>query len=124
MGFESLLGSPSPIPELCVVGKNEMGTTEDVIGAGGGNCRWQTCVKHMCNGSFSPASARNYSLFFLSSHVSRSVSPTTTSQIQARKKRRGVSLIYVGGVGIMYGSGCAVSPWGVWLVPAVCQGSL
>lgn len=45
----------------------------------------------MCNRGFSPASARNSSLFFLRSHVSRSVSPTTTSQIQARKKRRGVS---------------------------------
>lgn len=36
MGFKSLLGSPSPIPELCVVGKNEMGTTEDVICRVGG----------------------------------------------------------------------------------------
>lgn len=66
-----------------------------LFGGWGGNCRWQMCVKHMCNGGFSPASARNDSLFLLSSHVSRSVSPTTTSQIQARKKRRGVSLIYV-----------------------------
>ncbi|KFP60646.1 Hairy/enhancer-of-split related with YRPW motif-like, partial [Cariama cristata] len=40
------------------------------------------------------------------SHVSRSVSPTTTSQIQARKKRRGVSLICVDQ------GGRAVSPWG------------
>lgn len=38
--------------------------------------------------------ARNDPLSFLSSHVSRSVSPTTTSQIQARKKRRGVSVFY------------------------------
>lgn len=62
----------------------------------GENCRWQKCVKHMCNQGFSPASARNSSLFFLCSHVSRSVSPTTTSQIQARKKRRGVSPVYQG----------------------------
>lgn len=35
VGFESLLGSLSPIPELCVVGKNEMGITEDIIRGGG-----------------------------------------------------------------------------------------
>lgn len=45
MGFESLLGSPSPIPELCVVGKNEMGTTEDVIGAGGGELQMANVCK-------------------------------------------------------------------------------
>uniref|UniRef100_A0A8D2NZF5 Hes related family bHLH transcription factor with YRPW motif like n=1 Tax=Zosterops lateralis melanops TaxID=1220523 RepID=A0A8D2NZF5_ZOSLA len=66
-----------------------MGTIEDIFwGGGGGNCRWQTCVQHMCNRGCSPA--RNDPLSFLSSHVSRSVSPTTTSQIQARKKRRGI----------------------------------
>lgn len=64
------------------------------FGVGGGNCRWQTCVEHMCNRDCSPASARNDPLSFLSSHVSRSVSPTTISQIQARKKRRGVSVPY------------------------------
>ncbi|NXX79898.1 HEYL protein, partial [Urocolius indicus] len=47
-------------------------------------------VKHMCTRGSSPAGTRNNSLFFLCSHVSRSVSPTTTSQIQARKKRRGI----------------------------------
>lgn len=65
---------------------------ETFFGVGGGNCRWQTCVEHMCKRCCSPA--RNYPLSFLSSHVSRSVSPTTTSQIQARKKRRGVSVLY------------------------------
>lgn len=45
VGFESLLGSPSPIPELCVVGKNEMGTTEDVIGAGGGELQMANVCK-------------------------------------------------------------------------------
>lgn len=60
------------------------------FGVGGGNCRWQMYVEHMCNRGCSPASARNDPLSFLSSHVSRSVSPTTTSQIQARKKRRGI----------------------------------
>lgn len=34
VGFESLLGSTSSIPELCVVAKNEMGTTEDIIRGG------------------------------------------------------------------------------------------
>lgn len=75
----------------------------------GGNCRWQTCVKHMRDRGSSPASMRNESLFFPSSHVSRSVSPTTTSQIQARKKRRGVSLIYIAQ------GGCAMSPSGARL---------
>lgn len=31
VGFKSLLGSPSPIPDLCVVAKNEMGTTEHIF---------------------------------------------------------------------------------------------
>lgn len=62
------------------------------FGVGGGNSRCQMCVEHMCNRGCSPA--RNDPLSFLSSHVSRSVSPTTTSQIQARKKRRGVSVLY------------------------------
>lgn len=35
VGLKSLLRSPSPIPELCVVGKNEMGTTEDIFWGGG-----------------------------------------------------------------------------------------
>lgn len=35
VGFKSLLCSPSPIPELCVVGKNEMGTIEDIFWGGG-----------------------------------------------------------------------------------------
>ncbi|KFO86687.1 Hairy/enhancer-of-split related with YRPW motif-like, partial [Buceros rhinoceros silvestris] len=47
------------------------------------------------------------------SHVSRSVSPTTTSQIQARKKRRGVSLVYIDQ------GGRVVTPPGVGLVLAV-----
>lgn len=93
VGFQSPLGSPSPIPELCVVGKTEMGSTEDIIQCVCGDCRWQACVKQMCYRGFSAVRARTDSLFFLSSHVSRSVSPTTTSQIQARKKRRGVSVI-------------------------------
>lgn len=111
MGFKSLLCSSSPIPELCVVCKNEMGTTEDIFwGGGGGNCRWQTCVQHMCNRGCSPA--RNDPLSFLSSHVSRSVSPTTTSQIQARKKRRGVS--------VLYDDQSSCVPWSGWpCVPGV-----
>lgn len=86
------------------------------FGVGGGNCRWQTCVEHMCNGDCSPASARNDPLSFLSSHVSRSVSPTTISQIQARKKRRGVSVPYddQGRLALTVCQGC----------PPVCTGGL
>uniref|UniRef100_A0A803XVF5 Hes related family bHLH transcription factor with YRPW motif like n=1 Tax=Meleagris gallopavo TaxID=9103 RepID=A0A803XVF5_MELGA len=39
---------------------------------------------------FASSCCKQLSLFFLPSHVPRSVSPTTTSQIQARKKRRGI----------------------------------
>lgn len=42
---------------------------------------------------FASSCCKQLSLFFLPSHVPRSVSPTTTSQIQARKKRRGVSSV-------------------------------
>lgn len=107
MGFESLLGSTSPIPELCVVAKNEMGTTEDIIQ--GGKLQMAKVCKADVHQRFSPANARNGSLFFLPSHVSRSVSPTTTSQIQARKKRRGVSPI----------CGDHGGYWEVGLVPVV-----
>lgn len=111
MGFESLLGSTSPIPELCVVAKNEMGTTEDIIQ--GGKLQMAKVCKADVHQRFSPANARNGSLFFLPSHVSRSVSPTTTSQIQARKKRRGVSPI----------CGDHGGYWEVALVPVVWQSS-
>lgn len=33
-GIRTVLGSLSLIPELCVVGKNEMGTTENIIPGG------------------------------------------------------------------------------------------
>lgn len=33
-GIRTVLGSPSLIAELCVVGKNEMGTTENMIPGG------------------------------------------------------------------------------------------
>jgi len=42
---------------------------------------------------FASSCCKQLSLFFLPSHIPRSVSPTTTSQIQARKKRRGVSSV-------------------------------
>jgi len=42
VGFKSLLGSPSPIPELCVVGKNGMETTEDII------CRGKLQMANVC----------------------------------------------------------------------------